>query len=71
MSWISLSPSSKTLKLGNRVGGYLGPMKNPRLREGDGLARDHQLLHPLGSLTKDPRAGMFPDYRLWGDRSMY
>lgn len=30
-----------------------------------------QLLHPPGSLTKDPRAGAFSDRRLWGDKSVY
>lgn len=29
-------------------------MKNPRPREGDGLARSHQLLNPLGPLTETP-----------------
>lgn len=52
MSWIS--PFSKTQKLGEWSWGYPGLMKNPRLREGDGLARGPQLLHPLGSLTETP-----------------
>lgn len=30
-----------------------------------------QLLHPPGSLTKDPRAGVFSDRRLWDDKSVY